>query len=284
MIPDIALGGPADSARRIERGHSSAAFTHLLLVLAWRDIRVRYKQSLLGIGWAVLHPLSMMLIFTFVFTRAFPGSAAFAGGIPYPLYVYSGLVPWTLLAGGLSGCVMSLVGNRNLVTKVYFAREVLPLSCLASSLADCLIAGTVLFGLMGYYHLSGEYSFSVRITVLLLPLVLCIQLALVAGLGMLLAMANLFYRDVRQVVGVAVQLWMFISGVVVPVPGDGSLFSAFVRLNPMVAVIAAYRACLFDGDRLDMFGLAIAAAQAATILAGGWVLFRKASHRFAECI
>ncbi|MCH9034879.1 MAG: ABC transporter permease [Planctomycetes bacterium] len=127
-------------------------YRELLLSLTWRDVRIRYKQSMLGIGWAVLMPLSMMLVFTFVFTRAIDARSVLNVDMPYALFAYTGLVPWTFFSAGLNGCVNSLVANRNLVTKVYFPREVFPLACIGSSLVDFFIASTVLVGLMGYFH------------------------------------------------------------------------------------------------------------------------------------
>ena len=259
-------------------------YRELLLSLTLRDLRVRYKQSLLGVGWAVLLPLSMMLVFTFVFTRAIDASAALGLDIPYALYAYLGLVPWTFYAVSLNGSVNSLVANRNLVTKVYFPREVFPFSCVLSSFVDFSIGGTVLIGLILYFHMTGDYRFSIQPTLLFLPVVIAVQVVLTAGLGMLLAMGNLFYRDVRQVFGVAIQLWMFVSDVVVPVPRDGSTLAKLISLNPMVAIIGAYRGCVIHGRWPDAGPFIYATVVALVLLAGGWLVFRRASYRFAECI
>ena len=259
------------------------AFRDLLWSLTWRDVRVRYKQSLLGVAWAVLLPISMMLIFTFVFTRALQSPTVSSLGIPYALYVYTGLVPWTFLAAGLNGCVQSLVANRNLVTKVYFPREVFPLSAIAAAFVDFCIASVVMAGLMAFFSWHGSWQPVFAPAMLLVPIVLLIQILLTVGLGMLLAMANLFYRDVRQLFSVAIQLAMFLSAVVVPVPTDG-LLAGLLRLNPVVALIEAYRACLIEAASPNLGGLAYAAAFAALILVAGWIGFRRASFRFAECI
>ncbi len=256
----------------------------LLHSLTLRDLRVRYKQSLLGVGWAVLLPLSMMLVFTFVFTRAIDASAALGLDIPYALYAYLGLVPWTFFAVSLGGCVNSLVANRNLVTKVYFPREVFPFSCVLSSFVDFSIAAAVLVGLLLFFHTTGGHQFSFPATLAFLPVVIAVQVALTAGLGMLLAMGNLFYRDVRQVFGVAIQLWMFVSGVVVPVPRDGSTLARVLALNPMVPIIGAYRDCVIYGRWPDAGPFVYASLVAVFLLVGGWLVFRRASYRFAECI
>ena len=259
-------------------------YRQLLVSLTWRDIRVRYKQSVLGILWAILLPLSLMLVFTFVFTRAVDAAALRHVDMPYALYAFTGLVPWTFFAMGLSGCVNSLVANRNLITKVYFPREVFPLSCVASSFIDFCIAQTVLGGLILFFHLGTSWTFSWRMTLLFLPVVVLVQIVLTLGLGMLLAMANLFYRDVRQIFGVVIQLWMFVSAVVVPVPRDGSTLARVIGLNPLVPIIGAYRDCIIFGRLPEAGPFLYAAFVAGVLFVVGWVCFRRASFRFAECI
>ncbi|MFQ5414615.1 MAG: ABC transporter permease [Phycisphaerae bacterium] len=256
----------------------------LLLSLAWRDVRVRYKQSVLGVGWAVLLPVSMMVVFTFVFTRAIDARSVLNLDIPYALYAYVGLVPWTFFSGSLAACVGSLVSNRNLVTKVYFPREVFPLSCVASALVDFCIASIVLVALMFYFGWQGPWRFVAHPALALLPAILLIQIALTVGIGMALAMANLFYRDVRQIFGAGIQLLMFVSCVVVPVPRDGSVLAIVLSLNPMVWIIQSYRDCVLEGRWPHAGGLAYAATIAGIALVVGWTVFRRAAHRFAECI
>lgn len=278
------VDGPARAPTLVTVRPELARYRALLWSLTWRDLRVRYKQSVLGIAWAIIMPLSMMLVFTFVFTRAIDTSSVLKVRMPYALFAYTGLVPWTFFSMSLSGCVNSLVANRNLVTKVYFPREVFPLSCVASSFVDFCVATTVLIGLMFYFDITGEMTFVVHATVLFVPVVVIVQIALTVGIGMLLAMGNLFYRDVRQVFSVAIQLWMFVSAVVVPVPTDGSLLARVISLNPMVPIIGAYRECVIHGRLPNGDGFAYATAAAIVFLVGGWLCFRRASYRFAECI
>lgn len=256
----------------------------LLAALTWRDVRVRYKQSMLGIGWAILLPLSMMLVFTFVFTKAIDARSILNIKMPYALFAYTGLVPWTFFSVSLSGCVSSLVANRNLVTKVYFPREVFPLSCIAGSFVDFCIAMTVLTGLMAYFHLSGGWHFIPRITLLFVPVIVLVQICMTIGLGMMLAMANLFYRDVRQIFNATIQLVMFVSAVVVPVPTDGSLLAQLISLNPIVPIISAYRDCIVFGHMPDAGSFIYATVVSLSLLVIGWVSFRRASYKFAECI
>ena len=257
-------------------------YRQLLLSLTWRDLRVRYKQSVLGIAWAVLLPLSMMFVFTFVFTRAIDARAVLNIDMPYALFAYTGLVPWTFFSVSLGGCVNSLVSNRNLLTKVYFPREVFPLSSIGSALVDFMIAMSVLGGLMMYFHWTGTWTCTVRWAWLAVPVIVAVQIMLTIGVGMFLAMANLFYRDVRQIFGVTIQLLMFLSGVVVPVPNDGSTLAQVIALNPMVAIMAAYRDCLIFGRLPDWNSMAYATTFAVIVLIVGWVCFRRASFRFAE--
>jgi ABC-type polysaccharide/polyol phosphate export permease len=256
----------------------------LLVALAWRDVRVRYKQSLLGLAWAVALPLSMMLLFTFVFTKAIDAMPLLGIRAPYPLYAFVGLAPWTFFANSLNGCVNSLVANRNLVTKIYFPREVFPLSAVAAALVDFVVALGVLVALIAYFHLRGDFAFAASAALAVIPALIVIQIALTVGLGLILAMANLFYRDVRFVTSVLVQLWMFVSAVVVPIPRDGSLSARIIALNPLVPLIEGYRAALLEGTVPPLSGLLYSAGVAGAMLAGGWLWFRRASFRFAECI
>jgi len=260
---------------------SLVRFHDLLVSLTWRDIRVRYKQSVLGIAWAVLLPLSMMLVFTFVFTRAIDARQVLSVDMPYALYAYSGLVPWTFFSAGLGGCVTSLVANRNLVTKVYFPREVFPVACIAGAFVDFCVAMTVLFGLIGYFQWTGAWRFDPTPALAFVPIVIVVQVTLTVGLGMMLAMANLFYRDVRQVFGVAIQLAMFVSAVVVPVPADGSLLARVIGVNPLVPIIGAYRDCIMFGRLPDMTAFSYSAVVAAIAAVAGVGCFRRV-HLMSE--
>ncbi len=286
---------PGDSAHSIGScvGRNSAhlgpvtelfRYRHVLASLTVRELRIRYKQSLLGIGWAICAPLSMMLIFTFVFTRAVQVTDRMNLDMPYALFAYIGLVPWMFFASGLNGCVNSLVSNRNLVTKVYFPREVLPLSTIGAAFADFCVAGSVLLGLVAYFHYGTPWSFAPTPAVLFLPVVVVVQVVMMTGIGMLLAMANLFYRDVRQVFGVVIQLWMFATSVVYPLGNDGSWAGWLISLNPMTPVIGAYRDCLVHGHLPAAGPFLYAAVVSLLLLVFGWSCFHKAGFLFAERI
>lgn len=257
---------------------------HLVVSLAWRDVRVRYAQSFLGLGWSLALPIVSMLVFVFVFGRAFGESVTVGLGMPYALYVYSGIVPWTFFSAGLVSSLNSLVANRNLVTKVYFPREVFPLSCVLASFAD-FIAGLAVLVILGVYlGARGTWAFNIGWTWMFLPILVLIQAALTTGLGMILALANLLYRDVRQVIGVLLQLVMFVSAVVVPIPQDGSRLAWILSLNPMVGLFDGYRECLILARPPNASSLLYAAAVSTVVLVIGWGSFRKMSPRFAECV
>ena len=257
---------------------------HLVVSLAWRDVRVRYAQSFLGLGWTLALPIVTMLVFVFVFTRALDGRAVAGVEMPYALYVYTGIVPWTFFSAGLASSLNSLVANRNLVTKVYFPREVFPLSCVLASFADFLAGLAVLVLLTAYMSGRGAWTLTIGWTWLALPVLVLIQTALTTGLGMILALANLLYRDVRQAIGVLLQLAMFVSAVVVPVPRDGSRLACVLSFNPMVALLDGYRECLILARPPNVSSLVYAAGVSIAVLVVGWWSFRKMSPRFAECI
>jgi len=259
-------------------------YRQLLGCLVWRDLRVRYKQSVLGMAWAVLLPLSMMAIFTFVFTRAVNIMDGLAINMPYPIFAYIGLVPWTFFATSLNQAVNSIVKNQNLVTKVYFPREVFPLASIGSAFADFMIAASVLVGLIAFFHYTTDWTFRATPALLFLPVVLSVQLLLTCGLALLLAMANLFYRDVRQMIGALLQLWMFLTCVVYPIPDNGGWASTLALLNPMTPIIQAYRDCIISGKLPTSPAFGVAMIVAVVVCIGGWWAFRRTSPKFAEYI
>jgi ABC-type polysaccharide/polyol phosphate export permease len=184
-------------------------FRELLVQMASRDLRLRYKQSAMGFGWAVLTPLLNTAIFSIVFMRIAPIETP----VPYPLFAYCGLTAWNFTASALRFAVTSLTANTNLVTKVYFPREIFPFSAVAVSLVDHAIAAIVLVGMMAYYGVAPSSA------LILLPTIVAVQVMFTAALALLLAMANLFYRDVKYLFDVMLTVWMFASAVVYPVEG-----------------------------------------------------------------
>ena len=250
------------------------AYRELLFSLTQRDLIIRYKQTLMGVGWAVFTPLLNMAIFTVIFTRV----VRLDTGLPYPLYVYAGLLPWTLFASALRFSTVSLTNNATLVTKVYFPREVFPFSQVLVALVDFAVGGSVLAVLII------AYGIEVTWTALALPVVLVVQLAFTAGLALLLAMGNLFYRDVRHVFDVLLTVWMFATSVVYPVERVGGRVGELLALNPMTPIIDGYRSVLLRGELPPAGPFLGAAVVAFATLAIGWVAFHRAELRFAENI
>ncbi len=260
-------------------------YRELLYSLTLREIRVRYKQSLLGVLWALFIPLSMMLIFTFVFTRALKIDGKLdLGGMPYAVFAYIGLLPWTFFSSSLTSGVNSLVANQSLVTKVYCPREAFPLSCVASSAFDFLIASTLLIGIIGYFHFFSAWNFTLHISILFLPVILIVQTLFTVGLALLLSMGNLFYRDVRYLFSVMIYLWMFVTCVIYPLESSRPLLNTIISLNPMTPIISAYRECISLGHLRLGGPFVYASAVAVVSFFGCWAWFHKTEPKFAEFI
>ncbi len=247
-------------------------YRELLLSLVRRDLLLRYKHSLMGFGWAVYMPLLNMLIFTVIFTRVAPLDT----GVPYPVYAYAGLLPWSWFASSLRFSAISLTTNTNLVTKVYFPREIFPFSAVLTALVDFAVAATVLAALLLYYGIGVSW------TLLFLPVVILVQLAFTAGIALLVAMGNLFFRDVQYVFEVLLTVWMFATSVVYPVERIGGWLGALLMLNPMTPIIDAYRAVILRGELPAAGPFAGVALLSLGILAVSWFAFHRAEFRFAE--
>lgn len=249
-------------------------YRELLVRMTQRDLMLRYKQTLMGFGWAVFMPLVNTAVFCVIFMRVAPLDA----GMPYPVFVYCGLVAWNFFASSLRFAVNSLTGNMNLVSKVYFPREIFPVSAVIVCLVDCAVASTVLAALMAWYGIG------VTAAVLFLPVIVAVQVMLTLGVALLLAMANVFYRDVKYLFEIVLTVGMFATSVVYPTELVGGRLGAVLQLNPMTAIIDAYRAVLLRGEMPSMPGFTACAAIAAVMLAAVWVSFHRAESAFAESI
>jgi ABC-type polysaccharide/polyol phosphate export permease len=249
-------------------------YRELLLSLTRRDLLLRYKQTLMGFGWSILMPVTYMIIFSLIFTRV----ARLETGVPYPIYAYAGLLPWNFFASSLRFAVGSLTTNSTLVTKVYFPREILPFSVILVSLVDFAVGALVLAGLMVYYGVGVHW------TLLLIPFVVLVQIVFTAAVTLLLAMGNLFYRDVKYLIEILITLWMFATSVVYPVERIGGRLGPVLALNPMTPIIEAYRALALHGTLPDPAPFLAAAAFSVALLAVSWLAFHRAEFRFAENI
>lgn len=257
-------------------------YRELIRNLVVRDLKARYKNSVLGIAWSWLSPLLMMIVYTVFFTILLPNKNI----QHYPAFLLCGLLPWSFFVDSIIQATDSIVGNAHLIKKVYFPREVLPISTALSSLVNFLIALPIFFLLA---LISGA---SLSWWALLLPITLLIQLAFVLGLAFFLATLNVFYRDTRHLLGVAVQAWFFLTPVFYPiniVPQEkyilGITFNAQLwlrRLNPMASIIASYRDLLYRGAPTGLDFLLRTAITALIVLVVGYLVFLRYSHRFGE--
>jgi lipopolysaccharide transport system permease protein len=248
------------------------AYRELLVRMTARDLLVRYKQAVMGFGWAIFMPLLNTAMFSVIFTRV----ATLQTDVPYPIFAYTGLMFWNFFASSLRFAVVSLSGNANLVTKIYFPREIFPFSAILVCLVDLAVSASVLIAMMVYYRVPPTPM------LLFVPLLLLIQIAFTAGIGLIAAMANLFLRDVKYVFEMVLTLWMFATSVVYPIERLGGWLGTLLKLNPMTPIIDGYRATILRGEYPQFGPLALAAVLALATLACGWVIFHRAEYRFAE--
>jgi ABC-type polysaccharide/polyol phosphate export permease len=249
-------------------------YRELLYQMTLRDLLIRYKQAVMGFGWAVFMPLLNTALFSIIFTRVTRIDAPVA----YPLFAYCGLLVWNFFASSLRFSAVSLTGNTNLVQKVYFPREVFPFSAVAVCAVDFAVGSLVLIGLMVYYQIP------LTLSVLFLPVVVLVTLAFTMAVALCLAMSNLFYRDVKYLFEAVISLWMFATSVVYPVDAVGGTLGMLLGLNPMTQIVDAYRAVLLYGRLPELLPFAVTAAAAILLLAFSWLTFHRAEYTFAENI
>jgi lipopolysaccharide transport system permease protein len=250
-------------------------YRELLYFLTWRDVKIRYKQTLFGVAWAVMQPLFTMIVFTLFFGRL---AGMPSDGVPYPLFAYAGLLPWTFFANAITSSSNSLVGSANLITKVYFPRMIIPTAAVAAGLVDFAIAFVILIGLMAYYGVGVTWNM-----LMLLPLVALTTL-LALGTGMLLSALNVKYRDVRFVLPFLVQLWMFVSPVIYPMSIVPETWQWVLALNPVSGIIENLRVALFGQRDFDWLSLATSAALTFALLIYSAYTFRRMEQSFADTV
>lgn len=250
------------------------AYRGLFFFLVWRDIKVRYAQTVLGAGWAVLQPVLTMLVFTVVFgwLARIPSD-----GVPYPLFSLAALVPWTYFSTALSGASTSLVSSTNLLTKVYFPRLVIPFAPVLAGLVDFAIAFAVLLLMMLGYGVTPSAS-----AVVLIPLLLLVMVMTAAGIGCWLAALNIQYRDFRYVVPFLVQVWMYASPIVYPASLVPDRFRPAYALNPMVGVIEGFRSVLLGTGAVAWSTIGVSALTAVVLFVFGALYFRRTERIFAD--
>lgn len=250
-------------------------YRDLLLTLTLHRIKVRYKQSVLGILWAILQPLSLMLIYTLIFSFI---ARVQTDGIPYAIFAYSALLPWSYFATSLGNATNALVSHSELVTKVYFPREILPLSYVIAALCDFLIASTVLVGLMMYYRvpLTVNVFYSIPIVVVLT--------LFIAAMVLILSATQVRFRDIGVAVPLLLQLWMFATPVVYPLSAVPARFQSLYVLNPMVGMIENFRRVVLQGVSPDFYTLGIAAAVSFILLIASYIYFKHIEATVADLV
>jgi lipopolysaccharide transport system permease protein len=250
------------------------AHRELLYFLVWRDLKVRYKQTALGVAWVVLQPLLMTLIFTVVLGKLVRVPS---NSIPYPLFAYAGLMLWTFFSGAVSNTGNSLVGNAHLITKVYFPRLIIPIATITARLVDFVVAFIILFCLMLYYRVGLTPNF------LMVPVMIILLALLALGFGLWTSAVNVKYRDVGLALPVLIQLWMFASPVVYPLSLVPPRYQLAYSFNPLVGLIEGFRAALF-GSQFNWRALLISAGVTVILLVYGAFAFQRREKTFADII
>lgn len=251
------------------------AYRELLYFLIWRDIKVRYKQTALGAAWAIIQPFFMMVVFSLFFGRL--GKIP-SDGIPYPVFVYCALLPWQLFAFALSESSNSLVGNQNLITKVYFPRLVVPISAVLGGLVDFAIAFVILLALMAYYGIVPGSA------ILTLPLFILLAIMTALGVGLWLSALNVQYRDVRYTIGFLTQFWLFATPVAYPSSLVPAKWRALYGLNPMAGVVEGFRWALLGKANPPGTLLVVSIVAVLFLLVGGLYYFRRMEQTFADVV
>ena len=250
-------------------------YSELLYFLVWRDIKVRYKQTVIGAAWAIIQPFMLMVVFTIFFGGL---AQVPSDGIPYPVFAFAGLLPWQLFAQALNSAGNSLIGSQNLITKVYFPRLVIPISAVLAGVVDFAIAFLVLLGLMIFYGLAPTTA------VITLPLFVLLAVATALAVGLWLSALNVEYRDVRYVIPFLTQFWLFATPVVYASSMIPERWRFLYGLNPMAGVVESFRWALFGKGEGPGLLLAISVVVVIALLIGGLYYFRRMEKTFADVV
>jgi lipopolysaccharide transport system permease protein len=250
-------------------------YRDLFFFLVWRDVKTRYAQSVLGVGWAVIQPVFTMIVFTIVFGNL---AKVDSDGVPYAIFSYTALVPWTYFSSALTGATGSLISSSSMITKVYFPRLVIPLAPVLGKLVDFGIALLILFGLMLWFRIPPTWN------ALALPLLVGLMMISAAGMGMWLTALAVQYRDVNYAMGFVVQLLMYAAPVVYPTSNVPQAWRLWYALNPMVGVIEGFRSALLGTNPMPWDLIGIGAITAGVFLVSGALYFRSAERVFADVV
>lgn len=250
-------------------------YRELFYFMVWRDVKVRYKQSILGGLWAIVQPFMTMVVFTVFFHRV---AKIPSDGVPYPIFSYSALLPWTYFSGAILASGSSLVANRNLITKVYFPRVVIPAASAMRGLVDFSIAAMFLLGMMVYYGFAPSWELA------LWPLLVIHLLMLALGMGMIFSALNVKYRDVQHMLPFLVQLWMFVTPIIYPTSMIPQRWRWLMALNPASGIIEAFRSSVIPDRAVDWPQLGISFGVTVGIFVGGALYFRCTANSFADIV
>jgi len=250
-------------------------FRELLYFLAWRDVKVKYKQTALGVIWAVLQPLLAMLVFSVLFGRF---AHMPSDGIPYPIFVYIGILPWNYFASVLGQSTNSLVAGSNLITKIYFPRLIIPASSAIAAMIDLFFGAVFLAAMMVYYGVG------ISAGILLVPILVAITLMNAIGFGIWFSALNVRYRDIQYVIPFLIQIWMFATPVIYPSSLVGGRYGRILMLNPMGGVIEAFRPALLGHAPVPWAALGTSSLVGLLVFAGGVAYFRRVERYFADII
>jgi lipopolysaccharide transport system permease protein len=250
-------------------------YRELLYFLVWREVKVRYKQTVLGVAWAVLQPLMTMTILTIIFGLFVRVPS---DGLPYPLFALVGLLPWTYFAEALGRSSVSLIGDTQLIRKVYFPRLIMPLAGVVSPAVDCLLAFILLLGMMACYGFRPTWG------LIMLPAFLFLGLVTALAVGLWLSALNVRYRDVRHTIPFLIQCWMYASPVAYPVSVVPNEWRALYGLNPMAGVIEGFRWALLGQESPDVRVMAVSIIAVIGLLVGGLIFFQRLEQTFADVI
>jgi lipopolysaccharide transport system permease protein len=250
-------------------------YRELLYFLTWRDVKVKYKQTIIGVGWAILQPFLTMIVFTLVFKRI---ADVPSDGIPYPIFAYTALLPWNLFSGALTHSTVSLIQQASLISKVYFPRLIVPLSAAIAGLIDFAIAFVILVGMMFWYGIVPT------VAVVSLPLFITTALIAALSVGIWLAALNVKYRDVGHAVPFLVQIWMFASPVAYPVGVVPQKWRLLYSLNPLAGVIEGFRWAMLGKESPDFVVIAVSTIAMSALLFSGIVYFKRTERTFADLI
>lgn len=250
-------------------------YRQLLFFLAWREVRVRYKQAALGVAWAVLQPVMVVIILSAVFGvfARLPSE-----GLPYPVFLFAGLIPWTYFSEALRRGSVGLVGDAELVKKVYFPRLIIPLAMVVAPLVDLALASGVLFVFLAWYGIWPT------VNVLLLPVLVLVSMALALAVALWLGPINVRFRDVMHTLPFLLQIWMYATPVIYPLSMVPERWQPLYRLNPMVGVIEAFRWSLLGKGEVDLAAIGVSLAVISVVLVGGLLFFRRMEGSFADVI